>query len=659
MQNNTQNDGKKKTLGISVPLLSLRKKNASLCGDFSDLVPLAKFCKKIDVNLIQILPVNDTGRDASPYGALSAFALHPIYLDVTLLPLSPALKKTYTALTKKYTSAKRIAFQEIFEAKLDIAEKFYAELQEPKKEKSADLAEIKKWQKTNTWVNAYAVFCVLKEKFALKSWRDWPKEFQNPTEKDITAWKKQYAPKVDFYIWLQYELFKQFQNVSLQMQELGVALKGDLPILMNEDSADVWLHRNLFSLHLHAGAPPDMFSHFGQNWGFPVYNWAEHKKEKYAWWRSRFKTAEQFYGYIRIDHVLGFFRIWTIPAYEKNGLSGYFSPFKLITQKDLNAFDFSQERINWLSKAHVEKNEILQIDPSFSQKWIHEFLSQIANEDLFLFRDDVNESVIETAIHEKKLQAKDEQAVLDLYHNKALLEVAKGKYFPQWYLHDSRAFHSLHDIEKEVFLGLVKDRYKESEEVWRKEGKQILAALKKDSSLFLCAEDLGAVPACVPQVMQELSIYGLRIERWSRHYENEQQNFYLPNEYKSETVFTVSVHDTSTLRDWWENEQQDSQKFYESLDFVKGAFPQQLDENLHYQVLRRAVTQVNSNIIIFQIQELIDLGHSLKSKNPQDDRINTPGTLSDLNWSYRLPASIEELQKETPWLATVKKLLAI
>lgn len=639
----------KKTTGISVPLISLRKKAGSLCGEFSDLIGFAKFCKRISVDIIQILPVNDTGEDASPYGALSAFALHPIYLDITLLSLSPVLQQEYQSLLAKYQDQKRIKFIEVLQAKMALVRKFY-------NEENLDNEEMAKWQQEHSWVETYALFKVLKDKHHLKSWANWDKQFQNPTQAKIAKWSKQFQKEMRFYIWLQFELFSQFKHASQAVKKEGIALKGDLPILMNEDSADVWLHRTLFSLELRAGAPPDMFSTTGQNWGFPIYNWHEHKKQNYSWWRLRFSIAENFYEYIRIDHVLGFFRIWNIPSYENTGLSGYFSPFPFLGKKDLADLGFSSERISWLSNAHIPKDEILQIDPTFTAPWIQDFFVQIGNEPLFLFKESINEKTILQADISGIVQ----QAMLSWYHNRALIQVDDQHFFPHWQLENSRAFASLHDIEKEVFLRLVKERYKEGEQIWEDLGKEILSSLQKGNSLFLCAEDLGAVPACVPKVMQELSIYGLRIERWSRHY-HEDSSFYLPKQYPSETVFTVSVHDTSTLREWWQKETQDSQTFYYSLDekMTNGKeFSTNLSTNLHFSILRRGVEEVNSKIVVFQFQELLDLGHSLKSKGPQNDRINIPGTIDEQNWSYRLPASIEQLSEETTWVKTLQELFA-
>lgn len=676
----------KKRSGVAVPLISLRKKKGSACGEFSDLPSLASFCRKINTNIIQILPVNDSGDDPSPYGALSAFALHPIYIDITALVCAEnfskdslcILKKEHSAILKKYAQAKRLNFRAVLADKTALLKKIYVKEQKHILENSA----IRSWSKENLWVTSYALFKVLKEKHSLKSWKDWPRKFQNPSTQKLLDWENEFAAKCGFYVWLQYELFSQFGSAVQKLQAEGISLKGDLPILMNEDSVDVWLHRQLFDLHLHAGAPPDMYSSQGQNWGFPVYCWQEHKAQNYVWWKDRLRIAEKFYQYIRIDHVLGFFRIWNIPAQEIMGLSGYFSPFLFITESDLAQLGFSQARISWLSKAHVPKNEILQVDPSFSEKWITQFFEQIGNEELFLFLPQIREKDILQA----RLAPKVQEALLKWYHNHALLSLAEGLYFPHWYLHDSRAFVSLHDIEKEVFLELVKSCYKKSEQVWEKDGKEILSQLKKSSKLFFCAEDLGVVPSCVPKVMKELFIFGLRIERWSRHYQSD-SSFFLPSDYPEQSVVTVSVHDTSTLRDWWQNESEDSRAFYKSFCEDEEAqskkqtnekntkqseeqdkqnqnepyenpksFALRLEPSLHFQILRRHVERGNSGIVIFQIQELIDLGHSLRSNDPRQDRINVPGTANDFNWSYRLPASIEELAQEKNWLQTLQKL---
>lgn len=309
--------------GINIPLFSLRTKQSCGIGEYTDLLPLLPWCKAIGLDVIQLLPLNDVGHDTSPYSALSAFALNPANLGLAHLPyineflaLRPML-----ASMQELNFLQRIDYQQVNAGK----ERFLAEYF---KLASFKIVATKKYQKfvaDNHWLPGYALFKALRIRSGWQSWEQWSHDRKNPTEGTLEKLLKEYQSDVAYHIFVQFLCFQQLQDVKRKANESGVFLKGDIPILINRESADVWLHRNLFHMEYAAGAPPDMYSPEGQNWGFPIYNWDEMANQNYVWWKERLRVASDLYDIYRLDHVIGFFRIWAIPP-GKTGRDGKFIP---------------------------------------------------------------------------------------------------------------------------------------------------------------------------------------------------------------------------------------------------------------------------------------------------------------------------------------------
>ncbi len=365
---------------------------------------------------------------------------------------------------------------------------------------------------------------------------------------------------------------------------MGVYLKGDLPILMSVDSADVWAYRKYFDLGALAGAPPDMFSPDGQNWGFPVYNWDNLGKDDYRWWKERLRQAGKFFHAFRIDHVLGFFRIWRIPRGEVTGLLGRFSPSVGLSPQDMQELGFDAGRLRWLSVPHMSGAELKAAlgpeAPRVAELW----LRRVGTEDLYNLAPEIDS---ESAIHALAEPPEVKRFLLSWHANRALLgesagEDPVGARFPSWYMDRARGFQSLSEEEKSKLHALIDRRRRESEEVWESRGRELLAILRGGTDMLVCAEDLGDVPRCVPRVLAELGILGLRIVRWSREYEQagpgEPAAFIAPARYPPLTVCTPSVHDTSTIRGWWEEDAAERELFFRSLG-EKGACPASHDRS--------------------------------------------------------------------------------
>lgn len=640
--------------GLAVPVSALRSEKSFGIGEFVDLVPLGAWCREAGIDVIQILPVNDTGAQSSPYSALSACALHPVYLrpeDLPELRSRSAAAKTLSAeiavQRKRIEAAPRTEFSRLRDAKLDILRRIYSSAAE----KIAEDTSLRKWIDENPWVLSYALFCVLKDENNGASWVTW-KSMRQPAPDDIlNAWRDGKRGKdLLFHAWMQKRLEEQFRTAAEELDRMGIVLKGDLPILMSEDSADVWANPDFFRRDLRAGAPPDMFSTTGQNWGFPVYNWDALEKSGYSWWKERLRRADVFYHAYRIDHVLGFFRIWAVPDRETSGVLGYFKPSSFITGGDLEAAGFDRSRIRWLTLPHVAGEDIRRVFGTAADRIGDEIFTRLDGEDLFLFRDDVSESLIEGL----PVPADRKDALLGWYRDRAFLEAEPGLFAPAWYREGSRAWKSLDEGEKNKLGRLVSRFYRESEEKWSREGEALLRFMKDATTMLPCAEDLGVVPDSVPAVLDRLGILGLRIPRWVRRYREPGEPYIPPREYPFLTVCAASVHDTTTLREWWEKEA-DREGFRQAAG-LDGSPSSDLSPETA-EKLFSALLETGSVLAMFQLQDFLALEPEFRVSDPAGERVNVPGTVSDDNWSYRTPFRIEELAAHESFKTKIRTLL--
>jgi 4-alpha-glucanotransferase len=442
---------------------------------------------------------------------------------------------------------------------------------------------------------------------------------------------------------------------------------GDLPILMNEDSCDVWAHREYFNLDLSAGAPPDMYSPEGQRWGFPTYNWQVQAKDEYSFWRNRLKTAEKYYRAYRIDHVLGFFRIWASPRADNTSLLGRFIPYIPVNLQDLGELGFDEGRIRWVSQPHVPTAEVwdalrevrdgwdnLDTDGAAreAQRIFSAVLDRIGGEELWLFKPSIRG---EQDIAALKLHPAAERYLLKAWQNRLFFEYEPGSFFPTWYYRNTRAYETLSPEERDRLAALLEKRQRDSEKIWEDQGRRLLTILCAASSMLPCAEDLGAVPDCVPQVLAKLKVLGLRVVRWFRDWEAEGQPYVPFEDYPELSVCTPSVHDSSTLREWWDREA-DQGKFCDFIGFP--SLPKVYNPGAA-KILLNKTASAASRFRVFQIQDLLHLSPKWYAADSASERINVPGTLNDFNWTYRLPADIAEIGNDADLINAVKDLAAV
>jgi len=635
-----------KLTGVAVPVFSLRSSKSCGIGEFSDLPLLGQWCQKSELEIIQILPVNDTGYQESPYSALSAFALHPIFIRLDTIKGSKFYAKEINALRNELENNERVQFASVLSAKLKILQKIYHKNIDNIKSDN----KIESWAKNNPWVKNYAIFSTLRKGNSLSTWQMWD-EYKDPTEKDLKKLWKEKFNEVYFYVWVQYHLENQLVKAAEELDEMGVSLKGDIPILMNEDSCDVWANRAYFNLNLSAGAPPDMYSTDGQNWGFPIYDWENLKRDDYSWWRNRLKQAAKFYHAYRIDHVLGFFRIWNIPYEMVTGSLGYFNPSAHISQKDLQSIGFDEGRVNWLSKPHVFEEEIQNRLGSEAESVINLCLKRIGKENLFLFNEEFSS---EKNLYNSRISDKAKVFLSEMLKNITLIKIDDETFSLSWMYKNTRGFHSLNQWEKEKIEELSNSCGVRAEKIWEKNALNLLSFMKNTTDMLVCAEDLGAVPDCVPSVLQDLGILGLKVVRWAREWGLEGEPYTPVSQYPRLSVCTPAVHDSTTLRQWWYEEKNKKM-------LAEGIGAESLEEEATEEAVENFLSSLfksRSAICMLQIQDLFALDNSVCHKDVNFERINIPGTVQDINWSYRITPELENLLKNEKLQKKISSLVS-
>jgi len=646
----------KRLTGIAVPLGALRTRHSIGVGEFPDLVELANLCKACGIGLIQLLPVNDSGFQSSPYSALTAFALHPLYLRIGDMEEAQGFGTQLQELKERFDPLPRFAYGPLQDAKIALLREMF---QKNKKKILASAEPGKKlhtWIEQNPWIIDYAVYRRLKDAHNGAHWKEWT-QFRIVDEKIIhDLWNNpQYKEEHLFWVWVQEALDHQFTQAAKTIQEMGIILKGDIPILMNEDSADVWAHSELFHWDLSAGAPPEPLNPLGQNWQFPTYNWEALEKTGYSWWISRLRLASRYYSAFRIDHVLGFFRIWASSRRDNSAALGHFVPSVPITTEELYNLGFDDSRIRWLSQPHIPTHELFEAmrgDPTTEaaiRKACAKALTRIGTEELWLFSDTISG---ELDIEALDIHGYLKEYLLTVWRNRVLIPQGDGTYYPSWTYWDTRAFPTLSESERRNLEAMIQQKRTESELLWEDQGRKLLSAFVQATDMIPCAEDLGAIPDCVPKVLQELGILGLKIVRWTRRW-GEWGEPYIPfAEYPELSVCTPAVHDTSTVRQWWENEA-DREQFRQFINvpYMNDRYTPETAEILLGHIIEAA-----SRYCIFQVQDLLHLSPRWYAEKPEDERVNVPGSVNDFNWTYRLPGTLEDIAMDQTFISACKKL---
>ena len=627
-----------KLTGVAVPVFSLNSKDNFGIGEFLDLKLLADWCCKTGMKMIQILPINDTRTDDSwdnsyPYKAISTKALHPIYLNLDKLgTLNDSNDIKYFQSQKEILKAKDyVDYPEVMKVKDAYFRKIFAQTWNEVK----DREDYKTFFKENEeWLVPYAKFCL-------------ESTVNGQQTTDLVQSSKFKVQSSEFYYFLQYHLDKQLSEAIDYLHERGIALKGDIPIGIGRHSVEAWSNPGLFNLDCQAGAPPDAFAIEGQNWDFPTYNWEAMAKDDYQWWRDRLTQMSRYFDAYRIDHILGFFRIWEIPRQYTQGIMGHFSP----------AIGYQQSEICCMLSANHERLTKPYIRGHFLHEFFGEYTEEVRDKYLnetsfsyFELKEEFNTQRKITDYFSRQQttdngqqEEKDEKIKNGLIAlcSEVLFVEDKGYLHPRIALQFTHSYNELEEYQKNEINRLYDDYfYHRNEELWKKEALKKLPKIIEASDMLVCGEDLGMVPACVKDVMQQLNILSLEVQRMPKDpcdtFVNPSKNPYL-------SVDTTSTHDTSTIRGWWEENGELTNRFYrEMLGHQEGA-PYFAEPFVCKEIIEQHLKS-SSMWVIIPIQDYIAMDGEFRWDQTQREQINVPAN-SHHHWCYKMYQSLEELNE--------------
>ncbi len=646
--------------GVVIPLFSLRRQAGWGAGDFGDLKTLVDWAVKTGQKVIQLLPINDTNlthtwKDSYPYNAVSVYALHPLYVNVDALPEPDQTFKRQAEGLRKYVNAlEQMDYEQTLRLKLScLREAFKAE-----GNKVLSSNGFKQFFMANVhWLPAYAMFCTLRDKYRTAHFSDWPEysRFSNESLLKFCSPDSPFYAYVCFWYYVQYTLHVQLVDAAQYARGNGVILKGDIPIGISPDSVEAWTDPALFHLNAQAGAPPDDFSATGQNWGFPTYNWAEMAKDGYRWWMRRFTHMTHYFDAYRIDHILGFFRIWEIPTHSVQGLLGQFSPALPLTKEEMAGFGFTFKE-DYLHPL-ITDDYLSEKLGDLSDKAKEVFLTRQENAPYQLRPEFDTQRKVE-AYFAGKNSAEDirlQEGLYALISNVLFVRDNNDatKYHPRIAALTDGYFKTLSPQDQQAFTALYNDFFfKRHNEFWGEEALQKLPRLTQATRMLACAEDLGMIPACVKPVMEKLQLLSLEIQRMPKQLG---ATFDDVRKYPYLSVATPSTHDMSVLRGWWQENKVLTQKFYHHVLGLQGQAPAEATPEICAQILRMHY-QSPSMLALIGLQDLTAMDETLRGKDPQEERINVPANPQHY-WRYRMPMTLETLMDATDFNAKLKKMI--
>ena len=563
-----------KGAGTVIPIFSLRSEGSFGVGDFGDLQKMIDWCARTRQRVLQVLPINDTNmtftwQDSYPYNSISIYALHPQYTDFRQLPQlkDKERKAYYDTLQKELNALPQIDYERMNNAKMAYLRELYA--QEGSKMMKTEAFKLF-FEQNKEWLVPYAAFCHYRDLYGTPAFTEWP-DHKTFTAKEREAMSKpttKIYKEVAFWYFVQFNLDQQMRAAHAYARKNRVILKGDIPIGISRDGVEAWVEPKYFNLNGQAGAPPDAFSADGQNWGFPTYNWDTMLEDGCQWWVRRFRKMAEYFDAYRIDHVLGFFRIWEIPMPHKSGLMGQFSPALGMSIEEIEAYG-------------VQFNEgLFLVDHKRSDRW-----------------------------------------------------------HPRIAVQYQEAYTQLSDDQKHHFNQLYNDYfYRRNNQFWYSEAMKKLPKLTQATRMLVCAEDLGMVPDCVPWVMNELRILSLEIQSMPKD-PTTRFGHLSRNPYRS--VDTISTHDMATLRQWWDEDEERTQNYFNTMLYRGGPAPHPLPDWLAKDIVSRHLTSP-SMLCLISFQDWLSIDEKLRLPDANAERINIPANPRHY-WRYRMHLTIEQL----------------
>lgn len=643
-----------KGAGLAIPVFSLRSKNGFGTGEFNDIRLLIDWALQAGFKLIQLLPLNDTTStgtwtDSYPYSAISAFALHPLYLNLEEVAGKEhqGIVKPLSIKKKQLNKLSTVDYEQVMKFKLAACRELFERM---KATLSDDFEYFTFFELNRHWLEPYAAFSWLRDQSGTADFSTWKSHTvysEHATQRLVSPTQKHHD-EIAFYYFLQYHLHLQLKKATDYARENGIAIKGDIPIGICRNSVDAWMDPGLYHMDEQAGAPPDAFTAKGQNWGFPTYNWKVMQQDGFTWWRKRFEQMNNYFDAFRIDHILGFFRIWSIPVHAVEGIMGRFVPALPVS-------------INELFEKNIKYDRHRYTRPYITEPVLKDIFGDQAEEVKSVFLDGLElkgefdtQRKVETWFNAK--EDPDEQLRAGLYEliSNVIFFEEEGSQGQQLHFRISMdttsTFANLDPHSREELKKLyINYFYHRQDDLWRTEAMKKLPGLKRNTQMLVCGEDLGMVPHCVPEVMEKLGILSLEIQRMPKKTGTE---FFHPADAPYLSVISPSTHDMSTLRAWWEEDAGKTKRFYNQLMQHAGEPPVYCEPWINTEIILQHLYSP-SMWSIFQLQDLMGMSGAFRRKDPHEERINNP---SDPNhyWNYRMHILLEDLMKEKPFNEELK-----
>lgn len=652
----------RKLAGTLIPVFSLRTRGSFGVGDFGDLKMMIDWVAETHQKVLQVLPINDTTSthtwtDSYPYSCISIFAIHPQFADLRQLPAVADKEKAaaFEALHEELNQLPQIDYERVNNAKIEYLRIIF-EQEGGEVLKSAGFKAFLK--ESAHWLVPYAQYCHLRDTYGNVDFNTW-KGHEVWHEKDretlLNARTKEYK-EVAFYYYVQYVLHVQMRAAHEYAMARGVILKGDIPIGVNRKGCDVWHEPHYFNLNLQAGAPPDSFSVNGQNWGFPTYNWARMLEDGCQWWLRRFQNMSKYFDAYRIDHVLGFFRIWATPTTCVHALQGQFAPSLAMTREEIESYGLHfQEKL--FTTPFIARWVVDRVFGPHADAVVEKYL-QHEHDDIFSLKPEYDtERKIEAAFVGK-------DSADDVWVRDGLYALASDVLFVRD-INDSNKFHpritaqlnfmyeALVDSDKEKFNRLYNNYYyRRNNNFWYNEAMKKLPVLVQATRMLVCAEDLGMVPDCVAWVMNELRILSLELQQMPKDPSVRFGELW-KNPYRS--VCTLSTHDMPTLRQWWDEDMERTQDYYNSQLYRSGAAPHPLPGWLAKEIVVNQLA-CPSMLCVLLLQDWFAIDEKLRLADANAERINIPANPRHY-WRYRMHLNIEDLIANKEYNDNIKELI--
>ncbi len=648
-----------KGAGVSIPVFSLRSETSWGCGDFGDLLELIAWVSDTGQQLIQLLPINDTTHsgtwtDSYPYNAISVYALHPIYVCPSMLPplRDEALAASLEARRIPLNQLPEVDYQASWELKKDFLKALF------KQEGQACMASdaYRSFVADNRdWLEPYAAFCYLRDTKKSADFSQWGTyaTYSPSLVTNLCDSQKPWHDEIAYHLVIQYWLHLQLKGVRDEAHRKRVIIKGDIPIGVNRQSVDAWSEAHLFNTSVQVGAPPDEFSTTGQNWGFPSYNWESMKREGYRWWRKRLAHMSVYFDAYRIDHILGFFRIWEIPEHATRGLLGQFNPALPYTVIELIEYgiDFSDE----MTMPLFTPETISEMFGANADYVTATFLKQ-SHKGCFTLKtfcntqqkihDWLNKNPQQTEIKEGLLSLCEEVLFLHDATNPTLLH-------PRINGFNTRRFNHLSKDRQDSFRQLHDDFFfRRQNDFWKNAALEKLTPLVQSTHMLACGEDLGMIPSCVPDVMRNLQLLSLEIQRMPKQqgvrFENLNSIPYL-------SVCSTSTHDLNPLRAWWLEDKETTTQYYQQVLWKPGVTPTECTPEIAIDIILQHLASPAMWVII-PWQDWLAIDAVLRRQHPESERINIPSNPRHY-WRYRMHLTIGQLKACTYLTASIRSLI--